>query len=118
MLKTPVASIFILTIFYLVVCSCNKAKAQSVMAFEWPNGKRAALSLSFDDARLSQVDIGTKLFDKYGAKATFYVVPERMQHRLEGWKLAVESGHEIGNHTLYHPCTANFSWARDHALED
>ncbi len=28
------------------------------------------------------------------------------------------SGHEIGNHTLTHPCTGNFSWARKKALEE
>ncbi len=29
-----------------------------------------------------------------------------------------EAGHEIGNHTLHHPCSANFPWSREHALED
>ncbi len=117
MLKTTVAIIFALTLF-LVFCPNNTTNAQSTQTFEWPDGKRAALSLSFDDARLSQVDIGTGLFDKYGAKVTFYVVPERMKPRLDGWKQAAVNGHEIGNHTLYHPCTANFSWTRGHSLEN
>ncbi len=117
MLKIPVANIFLLTLF-LVICSCITTNAQSAKTFKWPDGKRAALSLSFDDARLSQVDIGTGLFDKYGVKATFYVVPDRMRPRLDGWKQAVKNGHEIGNHTLYHPCTANFSWTRGHSLEN
>ncbi len=86
--------------------------------WSWPDGKKAALSLSFDDARQSQVIQGTQLLNKYGVKATFYVVPEAMNPVLEGWKAAVAHGHEIGNHTLYHPCTGNFAWARDHALED
>ena len=37
----------------------------------WPEGKTAALSLTFDDARLSQVDQGLPLLDSYGVKATF-----------------------------------------------
>ena len=41
-----------------------------------------------------------------------------MKPVLEGWKKAVQNGHEIGNHTLYHPCTGNFQWSRDKALED
>ncbi len=118
MLKLPISTIFVLTLFYLVLLSGKVAFAQSVKAFEWPDGKQVALSLSFDDARLSQVDTGTELFNKYGAKSTFYVVPDNMKPRLDGWKQAVKSGHEIGNHTLYHPCTANFSWARGHSLED
>lgn len=86
--------------------------------FQWPDGKRAALSLSFDDARLSNVDVGLELFRKLDAKVTFYVVPEAVKARLDGWKEIVKEGHEIGNHTLVHPCTGNFAWAREHALED
>ena len=71
--------------------------------FQWPEGKKMALSLSFDDARLSQVDNGIPLLDKYGIKATFYVSLGDMIKRLEGWKKAVKSGHEIGNHSLHHP---------------
>ena len=91
---------------------------QAATAITWPEGKRAALSLSFDDARLSQVDIGTALLDRYSVKATFFVVPSSVEQRLAGWKKAVASGHEIGNHSLNHPCTGNFSWSRQKALEE
>lgn len=84
----------------------------------WPEGKRAAVSLSFDDARPSQVDTGLAVLDRFGAKATFYVVPVRVEPKLDGWKRLVASGHEIGNHSLRHPCTGNFEWSRDAALED
>ena len=87
-------------------------------AFRWPEGKRLAVSLSFDDARHSQVEVGTALLDKYGVKATFYLVPEAMKERLAGWKKAVASGHEIGNHSLVHPCTGNFAWSRTNAIEE
>ena len=87
-------------------------------AFQWPEGKRAAVSLSFDDARLSNVDVGLELFRKLDTKVTFYVVPEAMKDRLDGWKEIVKEGHEIGNHTLVHPCSGNFAWSRDRALED
>jgi len=86
--------------------------------FRWSGGKRAAVSLSFDDARLSQVDNGLAILDKYGVKATFYVIPGSVKRRLAGWQRAVASGHEIGNHSLRHPCTGNFSWARKKALEE
>jgi peptidoglycan-N-acetylglucosamine deacetylase len=86
--------------------------------FAWPDGKRAALSLSFDDARKSQVGAGVALLDKHNVKATFYVVPSAVEQQLEGWKKVVASGHEIGNHSLNHPCTGNFAWSRQKALED
>lgn len=86
--------------------------------FGWPGGKRAALSLSFDDARASQVDTGTSLLNRYGVKATFYVLPAAVEQRLEGWQQAVTDKHEIGNHSLLHPCSGNLVWSQSKALED
>ena len=106
-----------LFVLLLQAAECSFAQPNTP-AFPWPKGKRAALSLSFDDARPSQVDAGTALLDQYGVKATFYVVPAAVEQRLPGWKKAVAAGHEIGNHSLHHPCTGNFSWSRSKALED
>ncbi len=35
-----------------------------------------------------------------------------------GQEKAVANGHEIGNHSMYHPCSGNFVWSRTHALEN
>lgn len=86
--------------------------------FYWPEGKRAAVSLSFDDARFSQPDVGLALLTKCGVKATFFVSPGNVEKRLEGWKKIVASGHEIGNHSQTHPCTGNFPFSVNNALED
>ncbi len=93
----------------------NKAENQQL---KWPEGKKMALSLTFDDARLSQIDRGIPILDRYNVKGTFYVSPDPMEQRLEGWKHAVANGHDIGNHSLVHPCTGNYSWSRDKALEN
>jgi peptidoglycan-N-acetylglucosamine deacetylase len=86
--------------------------------FSWPKGKKMALSLTFDDARLSQIDTGIPLLDKYGVKATFYVSPGSFIERSDKWKLVVLNGHDIGNHSVYHPCSGNFTWSRNKALEE
>ena len=86
--------------------------------FPWPEGKRAAVSLTFDDGRASQVDVGVPLFERLGGKVTFYVNPGAVERRLDGWKKAVAAGHEIGNHSLNHPCSGNFPFARKKALEE
>jgi peptidoglycan/xylan/chitin deacetylase (PgdA/CDA1 family) len=100
-------------------CSASLVAAQQASpAFAWPTGKRVAVSLSFDDGRASQVEGGTALLDRYGVKATFYVVPSAIEKKIEGWKQAAASGHEIGNHSLNHPCSGNFAWSRGKALED
>jgi peptidoglycan/xylan/chitin deacetylase (PgdA/CDA1 family) len=99
--------------------SGETARAEAPSApFAWPGGARAAVSLSFDDARPSQVDVGLAVLDRHGVKVTFFLVPGNAESRLAGWKKAAASGHEIGNHSLDHPCTGNFAWSRDKALED
>jgi peptidoglycan-N-acetylglucosamine deacetylase len=91
---------------------------QAQSSFHWPGGQRAAISLSFDDARQSQVDVGLPLLDKYGVKGTFYVLPAEVPSRLEGWKKALAGGHEVGNHSRSHPCTGNYEFSFRNALED
>jgi len=86
--------------------------------FPWPPGKKAALSLTFDDARESQVEVGIPLLNEHGVKATFYVLPGGARKRLAGWRAALVAGHEIGNHSSTHPCTGNFAFSRENALED
>jgi beta-glucosidase len=80
--------------------------------FKWPEGKKMALSFTFDDARLTQVDNGIPIFDKYNVKATFYVSMGSVMKRLDGWKKAIKTGHEIGNHSLLHSCTINYGFSR------
>jgi peptidoglycan/xylan/chitin deacetylase (PgdA/CDA1 family) len=109
-------NIIIVVIFFFFTSQLPAQQKDS--SFTWPKENRVAISLTFDDARMSQVDAGTALLDKYGVKATFYVVPASVRQRLDGWKKAVASGHEIGNHSLVHPCTGNFLWSRPNALED
>ena len=109
------------SIVVLLACvslMATSSKSQTTPPIKWPDGKRVAVSLSFDDGRLSQIDKGTSLLDKYNVKATFYVMPSSVKERLEGWKKAAANGHEIGNHSLTHPCSGNFEWSRDKALEN
>jgi peptidoglycan/xylan/chitin deacetylase (PgdA/CDA1 family) len=91
---------------------------QSANAFHWPEGKRVAVSLSFDDGRASQVDTGLDVINPTGVKVTFFVNPGAVRKRLDGWKRGVSSGHEIGSHSVSHPCTGNFPWSINNALEN
>ncbi len=109
---------FFIVVVVMLFSKITLAQDTATAAFSWPQGKQAAISLTFDDARLSQVDTGTALLDRYGIKATFFVVPVAVEEHLNGWKKAVANGHEIGNHTINHPCTGNFSWSRKNALEN
>lgn len=114
----------ILILFATLLCAVTtgqdylKASDQDKPEFQWPEGKKMALSLTFDDARLSQIDTGIPLLDKHGVKATFYISISNMIQRLDGWKQAIKNGHDIGNHSLLHPCTINYGWPQEAALEN
>jgi peptidoglycan/xylan/chitin deacetylase (PgdA/CDA1 family) len=84
----------------------------------WPGDKRVAVSLSFDDARDSQLDQGVPVLDACGAKGTFYLNAERASARAEEWRAAAARGHELGNHSLRHSCSGNFVWHVANVLEN
>jgi peptidoglycan/xylan/chitin deacetylase (PgdA/CDA1 family) len=85
--------------------------------FTWPGGKRAALSITFDDADPSQVDLGLPILNEHRIRGSFYVSFRNLYKRTEAWKQAAAEGHEIGNHTTTHPCSGNFAFARRWPLE-
>lgn len=80
--------------------------------FDWPNGYSAAVSFTFDDARVSQIDYGVPALEAHEVRASFYVSLDRMESRLDRWRDVVDRGHEVGNHSYSHPCTANYEFSR------
>ncbi|MCX6050158.1 MAG: polysaccharide deacetylase family protein [Chloroflexi bacterium] len=77
----------------------------------WLNNCQGAISLSFDDGVESQLKLAIPMLDKYGLQATFYVNPrDNYKEQLIPWRTAAQSGHEIGNHTINHPCSKNFAF--------
>ena len=97
-----------------LLISCQTlAKSSDYLGFDYPNKAKNAVSITFDDARHSQVDTGLVLLNKYQIKATFYVSPFNVKERVEKWQMAVKTGHEIANHTASHLCTGNFEWLRE-----
>ncbi|NND32460.1 MAG: polysaccharide deacetylase family protein [Saprospiraceae bacterium] len=119
---------FLATLFiFTLISSCQQRIDQPATSaktsfhfdssFVWPEGIKAAVSLSFDDARFSQIDTGMAILDSFDVQASFYVSIWSAKQRLDGWKNALKNGHEIGNHSLHHPCTANFDWSREYFLE-
>lgn len=105
------------TLRHIPMPGCSEQHMSSNV-FSWPHGKRAAVSLSFDDAQPSQLDVGMPILDGADVKATFYVSIANLQSRLSDWRSVASKGHEIGNHSLRHPCSGNFSFARRNALEE
>jgi len=86
----------------------------STLASPWPDRCQGAVSLTFDDGVASQLNIAIPMLDKHGLQATFYVNPRNnYQEQLLPWRDAAMTGHEIGNHTVSHPCSKNFAFIAD-----
>ena len=60
------------------------------------------MSLTFDDARLTQVDCGLPILDRFDVKATFFMVGEKMMLYPDIVKEVVKGGHSIGYHSYNH----------------
>jgi peptidoglycan/xylan/chitin deacetylase (PgdA/CDA1 family) len=81
-------------------------------------GRRAACTLSFDDARASQLTVAAPILGAHGVRASFYVLPEPVRADPAPWIGLLASGHELGNHSSTHPCSGNFAFSRANALEE
>ncbi len=86
------------------------------MAF-WPAGYQGAISLTFDDGMGSHLNLAIPELNARDLQATFYLNPRGSEEDaarglpwrawLEKWLPAHKAGHELGNHTVMHPCSLN-----------
>ena len=62
--------------------------------------------LTYDDALHVHLDHAWPLLDSLNLKGTFYVSGATgvLHKRMHEWKQAAANGHELGNHTMFHPC--------------
>src|SRR4030095_16078405 len=74
--------------------------------WNWPEGAQAAVSLSYDDGMDSGLDHAVPDLEKAGFRGTFYLATGywRVKVRKADWRNAFLKGHEIGSHTVRHPC--------------
>jgi len=70
----------------------------------WPKDKVAAVVLTYDDALHSQLDIAIPQLDAAGFKGTFFLDGDFTPADMRRWREARRAGHELGNHSLFHPC--------------
>ena len=69
-------------------------------------GKECAVVLTYDDAIDQHLDNAVPILDSLGLKASFYITASSpsIQARMKEWRQLAANGHELGNHTLFHPC--------------
>ena len=64
---------------------------------------KKAVYLTFDDGPIPRVTPWVlDVLDKYGIKATFFMVGDNIRKHPDEFRMVVERGHRIGNHTFNH----------------
>jgi peptidoglycan-N-acetylglucosamine deacetylase len=101
-----------ITLIILIVAAVSvKVYAQ----FTWPNGAKAAVVFTYDDGLDCHLDVAIPQLDEFGFKGTFYCTgnSQSLYNRTEDWREIARNGHELGNHTLFHPCNGEqFDWVK------
>ncbi len=107
-------SIYIL--IALLFTTYVKTTAQKSQTGQW-NNKQCAVVLTYDDGTDFHLDNVIPVLDSAGLKATFYIPGNSpsLYKRMDEWRAAAREGHELGNHTLFHPChgkSKNQKWVK------
>jgi peptidoglycan/xylan/chitin deacetylase (PgdA/CDA1 family) len=84
-----------------LVAAASPATARTA----WPRGARAAIVLTYDDALASQLANAVPALDRSGLHATFFLSAVRPGD-VSRWRAVAAKGHELANHTIFHPCAA------------
>jgi sialate O-acetylesterase len=103
--------VFFVIISFVFLFISNDSNGQ----FKWPDGKKAAVVFTYDDGLDCHLDVAVPQLDEFGFKGTFYCTgnSESLYNRMEEWRQIVKNGHELGNHTLFHPCDGKrFDWVK------
>ena len=96
-----------LTIFFVsLMLGATISYAQTEQTKGSWNNHKAAVVLTYDDALNVHLDNVVPALDAAGMKGTFYVPGNALPlvERMDEWREIAQNGHELGNHTLFHPC--------------
>jgi len=76
------------------------------------NNPSHIVSLTFDDALDVHLDHVVPLLDQHGFQGSFYVTlgAQSFTGRLDEWRRVAAKGHELGNHTIFHPAWRHKSY--------
>jgi peptidoglycan-N-acetylglucosamine deacetylase len=105
-------------------CAGSSATSDAVRqsgksSFHWPNGTQGAVTLSYDDALPVHFQQIAPALEAAGLRGTFYITVgnDGFINNTESWRKVARAGHELGNHSLFHPCRKEppeqFQWLSD-----
>ncbi len=91
-------------LIFLIVAKLNYAQTGRICS--WRNDKKAAVVLTFDDWSPGHYPAVIPALNVRGLPATFFLITNNVAPWNHNWpevNIAVNAGHEMGNHTQSHP---------------
>jgi peptidoglycan/xylan/chitin deacetylase (PgdA/CDA1 family) len=84
----------------------------SASDFTWPDGARCAVSLTYDDGLHCHHAAVAPALASAGLRGTFYVPiwGTGILADPRPWHALAAAGHELGNHSVFHPCRGPRDW--------
>lgn len=75
----------------------------------WPEGRLGAVSLTYDDALPCHFESVAPQLEEAGLRGTFNLITGRAGffEYVAHWRQMAAQGHELGNHTVFHPCRSD-----------
>ena len=92
-------------ILFLLIIFISNCNAYSQTDTTW-NHKSCAVVLTYDDGLNIDLTNVIPALDSLQLKGTFYISDyfDGLNAQIDGWRKAADEGHELGNHTIWHPC--------------
>lgn len=111
--RTAVMAIAIALSFGHSVLGAGSGSGPAVTIAPFANGCSAAVSFTFDDGHAAHARSLVPLLDKYGFRATFFLISSQVPEEPAAddrkpkaawaeWRAVAERGHEIGSHSVTH----------------
>ena len=72
--------------------------------FAWPERTRGAVSITYDDALPCHYESVVPAWEVYALHVTCYTNINALMNDPDVWRDVAAKGHELGNHSIFHPC--------------
>ena len=102
--------IFFCIILFIGLSTKTNAICNNTPVYNSSFNEEKKIALTFDDGpHPRNTPEILKILDKYGVKATFFVIGINAKNYPEALSMVIDGGHEIGNHTYSHQVLKNLS---------
>jgi len=104
-------------LLFIYALNCCKVKEEE-QDYSWMDAYDGIICLTYDDGMTTQYKNAIPQLNEFGIKGTFFLNNVSNRESVTAWRDASKAGHELGNHTLFHPCPKRFGWPKEVTTEN